>query len=330
MAAMLERVAVRERFTFRELPLRRSFADDVRQGLSKPQKELDPWFFYDALGSALFSAICELPEYYITRAETEILQRDGSGMLQAMRYPERIIELGSGDARKTRLLLEAATTRNPQLTYLPVDVDRAVLESSARNLLSSFPTLHIDAICADYRDIASLLTPSPHAAIFFLGSSIGNLDLQSGAAMLRDLRRILAPGDSLLLGADLQKPKAIVEAAYNDALGVTASFNLNLLARINRELGGHFDLSAFEHRAFLNDRESRIEMHLVSRSRQSVRIDALEIEVRLERDETIHTENSYKYRESDLRVLAREGGFEIEHMWTDSRSWFADLQLVAC
>lgn len=331
MAAMLERAAgfapSRERFTFRELPLRRSFADDVRQGLSKPQKQLDPWFFYDALGSALFAAICELPEYYPTRAESEILRRHGPAMLQAMRHPERIIELGSGDARKTRLLFEA--TRGARLTYVPVDVDPAVLESSARDLLSSFPALRVDAICADYRDIVSLITPAPDTAILFLGSSIGNLDPDSAAAMLRDMRHLLLRGNPFLLGADLQKSKTIVEPAYNDSLGVTASFNLNLLARINRELGGHFDLAAFEHRAFLNERQSRIEMHLVSRTRQSIRIDALSMEVHLERGETIHTENSYKYSESDLQTLAREGGFEIEQMWTDSRNWFADLFLIA-
>jgi dimethylhistidine N-methyltransferase len=333
MTPMLERAAVaappRERFTFRQAALAGSFAEDVRQGLSKPQKELQPWYFYDALGSALFAAICELPEYYLTRAETEILRRHGASIARALGDPERVIELGSGDCRKTSLLLDAVIARHPRLTYVPIDVDDAVLEASARDLLSGFPGLRVDAIRGDYRHLASLINPAPRTVVLFLGSSIGNLDPQAAAAMLREVRRTLAPGNALFLGADLQKPKNIIEPAYNDSLGVTAAFNLNILARINRELGGHFDLSSFDHRAFLNESESRIEMHLVSRAPQSAVIDALRIEVRLERGETIHTENSYKYSESDLQTLAREGGFEIEQTWTDSRKSFADLLLVA-
>jgi dimethylhistidine N-methyltransferase len=309
--------------------LRRSFAEDVRQGLSKPQKELQPWYFYDALGSALFAAICELPEYYLTRAESEILRKHGASIARALLDPERIIELGSGDGRKTSLLLDAVVARQPRLTYIPIDVDDTVLQSSARDLLSSFPGLRVSAIRGDYRDLASLITPAPHTVVLFLGSSIGNLDPQAAGSMLRDVRRALAPGNALFLGADLQKPKSIVEPAYNDSLGVTAAFNLNLLARINRELGGHFDLAAFDHRAFLNENQSRIEMHLVSLVRQSAAIDALQMEVRLERGETIHTENSYKYSQSDLQSLAHEGSFTIEQTWTDSHHWFADLLLVA-
>jgi len=334
MTAMLERAAAtetpRERFTFRQAALRRSFAEDVRQGLSKPQKELQPWYFYDALGSALFTAICELPEYYVTRAEADILRRKSSAIARALRDPERIVELGSGDCRKTSLLLDAVLARQQRLTYLPVDVSEAALQSSARDLLSSFPGLRVDAIRGDYRYLASLITPAPSTVILFLGSSIGNLDPQSAAEMLREVRRALVPGNVLFLGADLKKPKSIVEPAYNDSLGVTAAFDLNLLARINRELGGHFDLAGFDHRAFLNENESRIEMHLVSRARQSADIDALQMEVKLERGETIHTENSYKYGDSDLEILAREGGFVIEQRWTDARNWFADLLLVAC
>lgn len=307
----------------------RTFADDVRDGLQKQQKELQPWYFYDALGSALFAAICELPEYTITRAETEILRRHGSAIARALGSPERIVEFGSGDARKTRLLLDAVMARQRRLAFVPIDVDGAVLEAGARDLLIRFPTLRVDAICADYRDAASLIVPGPQTVVFFLGSSIGNSDPEAAAAMLRDIRKILGRGDSLFLGADLQKPKEIVEAAYNDALGVTAAFNLNLLARVNRELEGHFDLSMFAHRAFLNEEKSRIEMHLVSRQRQVVAIDGLPMEVRLEESETIHTENSYKYSESDLELLAREGGFAIEEAWSDSVARFTDVLMIA-
>ena len=313
---MLERAAIS----------RRSFADDVQYGLTQPQKELQPWYFYDGLGSALFAAICELPEYYLTRAETEILQRNASAIVGAFGTVDRVIELGSGDGRKTRLLLEPIAK---PFTYVPIDVDASVLEASARELLSSFPAMQVDAICADYREIATLIAPAPRTVVLFLGSSIGNLDPTSAATMLRQIRSILTPGNSIFLGADLQKSKEIIEPAYNDSLGVTASFNLNLLARINRELGGRFDLASFEHRAFFNERESRIEMHLVSRRKQSVAIDGLQMNVEFEEGETIHTENSYKYRESDLQMLARESGFEIDQIWTDSRSWFADALLVA-
>lgn len=299
---------------------RQSFAHDVREGLTRPRKELQPWYFYDALGSALFAAICELPEYYLTRCETEILTRHAASIARALSAPERIIELGSGDGHKTRLILTAISR---PLTYIPIDVDLSVLA------LKPTPTMRVEPIRADYRDIRSLITPAAGTAILFLGSSIGNYDPASATAMLRDVRSVLTRDTAFLLGADLRKPKAIIEPAYSDALGVTAAFNLNLLARINRELGGHFDLAAFEHRAFFNERESRVEMHLVSRRRQSVAIDALRTAIEFDRGETIHTENSYKYSESDLRALAEESGFAIEQVWTDSRSWFADALLVA-
>lgn len=313
------------RFTLRRAGLPRSFTDDVRGGLARPRKQLQPWFFYDALGSALFAAICELPEYYVTRAEVEILSRHGAEIARAFRQPQRLIEFGPGNARKTRLLLAPDT----RLTYVPIDIDPTMLESAAHDLLLQFPSLRIEAVCGDYRDASRLIAPGGRTAVLFLGSSIGNLDMNDAASMLRDARRMLNPGDSLLLGADLRKPKEIVEPAYDDALGITAAFNKNLLARINRELGGTFDVSKFDHRAFFNEAENRIEMHLVSRERQSVRIESLQLDVRFEKGETIHTENSYKYAEADLRALAREGGFEIETVWTDARHWFADVLMVA-
>lgn len=293
----------------------RTFTEDVRSGLTQQRKTLQPWYFYDALGSALFTAICELPEYYLTRCETEILSRHASSIVRAFGATDRIIELGSGDGHKTRLLLDAIGGRP---TYIPIDVDSNVFA-----LQSSFPNVRVEPIQADYRDLPSLVPPGPRTAILFLGSSIGNYDPASAVALLSDVRRA---SDVLLLGADLKKPKAILEAAYDDALGVTAAFNLNLLARINRELGGHFDLSAFEHRAFFNERESRMEMHLVSKRKQSVAIG--EYTVHFEEGETIHTENSYKYSEADLQELATESGFAIEQIWTDSRNWFADCLLI--
>ncbi len=329
MSAMLERAIAPNRFTLRAFPLPRSFADDVRDGLRKPQKELQPWYFYDSVGSALFAAICELPEYTITRAESEIFRNNAHAIARAFGSPVRVVELGSGDGRKTRLLLEALLARQPRLAYAPIDVDGDLLESTGRDLLASFHSLQIDAVCGDYREITSLITSGPRTVVLFLGSSIGNLDPAGAASMLREVRSILSPHDSLFLGADLQKPKEIVERAYNDSQGVTAAFNLNLLARINRELGGHFDLSRFAHLAFLNEQRSRIEMHLVSRERQRVAIDALEMDVDLAQGETIHTENSYKYAPKDLETLAAEGGFAIEQTWHDASRGFADVLMIA-
>jgi L-histidine Nalpha-methyltransferase len=300
---------------------RRSFGEDVLHGLTRPQKTLPPWYFYDALGSALFSAICELPEYYLTRAETEVLTRHAAAIARALGGAERIIELGSGDARKTRLLFDALP---PAVTYVPIDVDAGVL-----SLPATFERHRVEPIQGDYRDIGSLITAAPNTAVLFLGSSIGNYDALSAAVLLRGVRRVLVRGNALLLGADLKKPVIFMERAYADPLGVTACFNLNLLARINRELGGQFDLAAFEHRAFFNEQESRIEMHLVSRRRQSVIIDALRMAIDFEAGETIHTENSYEYSEAGLQTLARESGFDIEQIWTDSRGWFADALFVA-
>ena len=325
------RLASRERFLMRDaLPGGLPFGEDIRLGLTSRPKSIPPRYFYDPLGSALFTAICELPEYTITRAETEILRGSAAAMTRLFATPARVVELGSGDSRKSSLLLEALLERQPALTYVPIDVDAGVLESSARELLASNPSLTIEAVCADFRDIAELLTPtSGRTVALFLGSTIGNLDPQAAASLLRNIRRILARGDFLLLGADLRKPKEILEPAYNDALGVTAAFNLNLLTRVNRELGGHFDVAKFAHRAFFNEEPSRIEMHLVSRERQSISIDALRLDVHFEAGETIHTENSYKYTDGDIDTLAREGGFDVQQRWRDAGMSFTDVLMVA-
>ena len=309
-----------------------SFAEDVRRGLTSTPKVLLPHYFYDALGSALFSAICELPEYYVTRAEEEILSSKASEIAAALGAPVRVVELGSGSARKTRHLLDAILERQPALDFFPVDVDAGILTSSARELLTDYPGLSITAICGDFRDPAALLRPflppsNERTIILFLGSSIGNLDPAAAGAMLANLRTALVAGDALLLGADLRKSSSILEPAYDDALGVTAAFNLNLLARINRELGGTFDLASFAHRAYYNQGEGRIEMHLVSRKAQRVAIDGYE--VAFEAGESIHTENSHKYDDASLDALAEAGGFTIERRWTDSKGYFADLLMVA-
>ena len=307
------------------------FAEDVRRGFSATPKFLLPHYFYDALGSALFNAICELPEYYVTRAETEILTRHAGEIAAALGGPDRLVELGSGSARKSRLLIEALLDRQDELEYMPVDVDPGILESSSRVLLDEFAELTIHAVCADFRDPAIALADlSPeeglHTVVLFLGSSIGNLDLDEAVAMLSSLRTLLGPGDALFLGADLKKSKSVLEPAYDDPLGVTAAFNLNLLGRINRELGGDFDLGAFAHRAFYNETAGRIEMHLVSRRAQTVRVDGETYS--FAEGESIHTENSYKYDDATLDALAARAGYRITRKWTDAKGWFADLLMV--
>lgn len=327
--------APRQRFALRRLPSRATtFADDVRAGLTATPKSLPPRWFYDALGSALFSAICNLPEYYVTRTEEEILRANTAEIVEAMGGPVSLVELGSGDSRKTRLLIEALLQRQGALEYLPIDIDATVLESTARHLLADFPALAVNAICTEFSEAAAALRAAPpaaglHTAVLFLGSTIGNLDESEAVGMLSSLRSGLARHDVLLLGADMRKPRGVLEPAYDDALGVTAAFNLNLLERINRELGGHFRVNRFAHLAFYDEEHSRIEMHLVSRETQTVRIDALGVEVAFEEGETIHTENSYKYDHAQLERIAAATGFTIAKRWSDAQQWFTEMLLTA-
>jgi L-histidine N-alpha-methyltransferase len=309
------------------------FGRDVRTGLTAPRKTLPPRWFYDALGSSLFDAICFLPEYYVMRAEAEVLTANRNEIVDAFGPAVRLLELGSGAARKTRLLLDVLTERQRELEYVPVDVDAAMLERSGRELLNEYERLRVTAVCSDFSRPSVPLAAVPSAdgptVVLFLGSTIGNLDPDAAVAMLRDLRGALSTGDALFLGADLKKSREVLEPAYDDPLGVTAAFNLNLLLRINRELGGHFALDAFRHRAFYDERHGRVEMHLVSTRRQRVRIDALELELDFEAEETIHTESSYKHDDATLAALAERSGFTIARQWTDSRRWFADVLMVA-
>ena len=310
-----------------------TFANDVRRGLTAPRKTLPPRWFYDDLGSSLFDTICFLPEYYVTRAESEVLSAHRSEIVHSFGTDVRLVELGSGAARKTRILLDVLTARQRDVEYVPVDVDAAMIERSARELLADYDRLRITGICSDFSAPSAALAALPihrgRTVVFFLGSTIGNLDPDAAVAMLTDLRRGLRSGDALLLGADLQKDRNVLEAAYDDELGITAAFNLNLLGRINRELGGQFDLSSFAHEAFYDDDLGRIEMHIVSRTEQTVRIGALELDVHFDEGETIHTENSWKHTDETIAILAERSGFSVAEVWKDSRLWFADALLVA-
>lgn len=322
------------RFTLLQTPAtREDFASDVRTGFTAAEKWLPPRWFYDALGSLLFDSICFLPEYYVMRAEGEALTRWAAPIVATLEEHHRVVELGSGTARKTRILLDEWTRRGSPIEYVPVDIDAATLERTGRELLREYPEVRVTAVASDFARPSvplALLGPAEgRTAVLFLGSTIGNLSPSEAVAMLRDLRGALAAGDALLLGADLRKDPAILEAAYDDPLGVTAAFNRNLLGRINRELGGHFDLQAFRHQASYDPVAGRIQMHLVSTRRQTVSIDALNLVASFEEGERIHTESSYKHNEETLSALARDSGFSIRETWTDSRNWFADVLMVA-
>lgn len=311
-----------------------TFAEDVRRGLTADPKVLFPKYFYDALGSRLFEAICELPEYYVTRAEAEIIQRHAAEMAGALDGPVRLVELGSGDARKTRLLIETLVARQGGLEYLPIDVSRSAVEQSAERLLHVFPELTVTAFVGDYQAGLRALRgervqPGFRTLALFLGSTIGNLDPADRIALLREIRAVLRPGDGLLLGVDLRKPESVLLPAYDDPLGVTAAFNLNLLSRINHELGGGFDLAAFRHRARWNREESRIEMHLESLREQTVPIRDAGLEVRFAAGETIHTESSYKLDPGQVAEMAAASGFTLRRTWTDRGGRFASNLLAA-
>ena len=307
------------------------FAEDVRKGLSAHPKRFLPKYFYDELGSQLFEAICLLPEYYLTRAENEILQRYSDQIVAAVEGQKTLLEMGSGSASKTRLLIDALLRRQPELLFMPVDISATALESSSRILLQSYPRLKIEAYAADYfAGLAELgKKPRSRTLALFLGSNISNFDLEEALRFLHALRNVLKQDDALLLGADLKKDPAILEAAYNDTLGVTSAFNLNVLARINRELNGTFDLRAFQHKAFYNEALGRIEIYIESLANQRVRIEKLDLDVKFAAGELIHTENSYKYDIDGIEKLATATGFKLSHTWFDSEERFSSNLLLA-
>ncbi len=312
-----------------------AFANDVRAGLSGSPRMLQPKYFYDDLGSQLFEAICRLPEYYLTRAEGEILSTHSDEIIASTGGPVRLIELGSGSAEKTRYLIEAILRGQQRLEYLPIDISDVSLESSSLELLHAYPRLSITAYAADYfTALRALAESGSHAPdlrqlALFLGSNIGNFDPTGAREFLREVRRVLRAGDCLAMGADLKKAPELLVAAYDDALGVTAAFNRNLLVRINRELGGDFDIRKFRHRAAYSPERGRMEIHLESLEAQKVRIESLDMEINFERGESIHTENSYKFDIEQLSELARETGFRLEKTWYDGARAFSFNLLVA-
>ena len=299
----------------------------VRHGLSEHPKRLPAWLFYDQAGSRLFEKITGLPEYYLTRTERSIFAaRAGEIIARASDGARlRIAELGAGSAAKTSLLLSAAVELQGAVIYEPIDVSPGILRAAARRIEREIAGVTVAPRIMDYTNGLSFAPPrnGERRLVLYIGSSIGNFEPEQAARLLRRVRSTLRGGDALLLGVDLVKDRDLLLAAYDDAAGVTAAFNKNLLVRLNRELGADFDPQSFAHRALWNGTRSRIEMHLVSRKPQRARISALEMTVDFAAGETIHTENSYKYAPAEPELLLSRAGFEPVASWTDEKNWFA-------
>jgi dimethylhistidine N-methyltransferase len=297
-----------------------ALAQEIVAGLTAKPKRIPPKYFYDEKGAQLFEAITQTPEYYPTRCEIEILRERAHEMARFIPQGAAVVEFGSGSSRKARLLIEAA----PAIAaYVPVDISSQLLLREAQELRRDRPSLIVLPLDADFTQPFSL--PPEVMALprtgFFPGSTIGNFEPHQACAFLRQAGRILGGGTTLIVGVDLVKDSAILNAAYNDAAGITARFNLNLLARINRELNGSFELASFSHHAFYNSERHRIEMHLASKKRQKVRVAGRVIEFRS--GETIHTENSYKYTLASFSALARGSGWSALAAWTDAGANFS-------
>ncbi|HKF23630.1 MAG TPA: L-histidine N(alpha)-methyltransferase [Candidatus Angelobacter sp.] len=301
-------------------------ADTVREGLSACPKRLPPKLFYDAEGSRLFEQITETREYYPTRTERGIFRHFAAEMAEQAGNNLTLVELGAGSARKTRLLIEAVLRRQLRLDFYPVDVSPTALREALASLNGDYPSLRVTPVIADYSHGLSSLKELPGQKLaLFLGSTIGNFEPEEAQEFLVELRRSLAPGDALLAGFDMVKDPATLHAAYNDSQGVTARFNKNLLARINHELGGRFDLEAFRHVAFWNPDASRVEMHLESLREQAIWIQDLGRCFYFARGERIHTENSYKFSPPGIASLLEHSGLRLERTWTDSQGWFSEI-----
>ena len=308
------------------------FAADVRAGLTKPgQKELLSKYLYDDVGSALFEVISHLPEYGLTRADERLLRRHASEIVERLETPIAVAELGSGSGKKTRQILEALCRRQ-RTRYYPIEISPTALAMCEREL-SDIDSINILGFEREYLDglleVAAQRRAGQHLLVLFLGSTIGNFDRMAGLKFLNQVRRILQPGDSLLLGTDLEKSSAQLLAAYDDELGVTAAFNLNLLSRINRELDADFDLAQFEHLAKINHQSRSVEMHLRSKRRQTVKILAADLAVEFLEGETIWTESSHKYSAEEVFEMARIAGFRCDVQWIDDQWPFAENLLIA-
>jgi L-histidine Nalpha-methyltransferase len=322
-------VAITDRFSLHRdpHPVRvATFGDDVRNGLLANPKRLPPKYFYDDLGSALFEAITHLPEYYLTRAEAALLETYAGEIVTSLGEPVELVELGSGSAYKTRKLIAAALERQGSLRYAPIDISPGALIASSRALVDEYARLTVEAYASDYIALlerGGLRHSGGRIMTLFLGSNIGNYEPNAAAELLSALARALKPGDGLLLGTDLKKRIDRLELAYDDPAGVTAAFNKNLLGRINRELGGTFDLRLFDHQAHYDPVRGSVDSFLISHEAQEVALAGLSLSVAFRPHEAIHTESSYKYNRDDLERLAAENGYLLRRQWIDAAGDYA-------
>lgn len=306
-------------FYYDEHPTHADFFSEVLDGLQRQPRRIPPKFFYDERGSELFDAICRTDEYYLTRTEQQLLQHNAADIAALIGERCLLIEPGSGNSEKVRLLLDEL---KPD-AYLPMDISRDFLYQAAGQLSRDYPWLEVHAACVDFTAPLNLpwCPADAHRLIFFPGSSIGNFDPEQAEQFLRNLQGVAGKNGSLLIGVDLKKDPAILNAAYNDAQGITAAFNLNLLYRIQRELGADIEPEQFTHRAFYNDQIGRIEMHLVSQQEQAIQIGDQRFQFAT--DETIYTESSYKYSVDEFIELAARAGCVSRHVWTDADNLFS-------
>jgi L-histidine Nalpha-methyltransferase len=319
------------------------FAADVERGLAAQSKYVSPKYLYDEVGSQLFEQICLQPEYYLTRTEASILNKHAPVISKLVGSNIEIIELGSGSSSKTAILLSYLSLQKKRIYYFPIDISSSILMESTRRLKSQFPNVSIIGIRSDYNlgiDKAAAAAAAGCKSsernqeipdmklVLFLGSSIGNFELIEARSLLGSVRKKLHTNDLLLVGFDLQKDESVLNAAYNDKAGITAKFNLNLLARINRELDGNLELGKFEHHAFYSREQQRMEMHLVSKTNQQLYIGALGKTFAIRKGESIHTENSYKYTLNQIAALADDCGFTLEKNFLDKNRWF-DVALLS-
>jgi L-histidine N-alpha-methyltransferase len=301
-----------------------SFAREVEEGITGFPKTLPCKLFYDATGSELFEEITRLPEYYLTRTELAILRARGAEMVTAAGPNVTVVELGAGTAAKTCTLLDALARRQMRVAFYPVDISPAALSEARERVSAQCPNVSVKPVVADFAQGFSFLRDiRGRKLVLYLGSSIGNFDPEAAVAMLTQVREELEPGDALLLGTDLVKDPAILVPAYDDAQGVTAEFNKNVLHRLNRDLGADFDVNSFRHIALWNPVRSRMEIYLESLRAQVVTLRLLQLTVRIHAGERIHTENSYKYTMPMVREMLADAGFNLERTWFDPRKWFA-------
>ncbi len=320
-----------ERFSYYEPSrnrLQKTFAEELAQSIRKKQKSINPKFFYDQKGSKLFEKICKTPEYYLTRSEISILNNLDGKLQHHLRGNFRLVELGSGSSQKTRILIDILTKLQEHVEYFPIDVSN-ILKSSSMTLQSDYKKLHITGIIDSYESGLEFIKnyDSMKNLIVFLGSSFGNFEPENGIAFLRKINSLMNDDDLFLIGLDLVKSKDILYSAYDDSQGITSQFNLNILSRINSELGGNFDKRKFTHHVVYDESKQKIEMYLRSLIKQTVEIPNADLILEIDENELIHTENSYKYTIQQIEQMFTTSGFLIRDIWYDENGYFCSVLL---